>query len=308
MIITVTGDNQHQARAAINTIIDDFVQQHGALAVERFDASTSEVEHIMSAISGASLLSPDKLVVIEDYDTNKPLVEQTETLISQVPDTTTVLIIIGKLDKRASFGKLLKKQTDFREYAALSPQETVQWLVQAAKERGGSLDRPTAQYLLDYVGTAQERLSNELDKLLLFDPTITRRSIEQLSERQPSSTVFELLDAGFSGQYKRALQLYDEQRRQQMEPTGIIGMIGWQLHTLALIKTAGDRAPAAIAKDAGVHPFVVQKSIGLAKRMPLSQLKSLVHQAVVLEEQIKGSAMNADDAVKHFLLSLAPTS
>lgn len=304
MVIVVTGDNQHRVRSEVVSVIDTFISEHGALAVERFNAAESDSEHILSAVSARSLLSPAKLVVIQDFEMNKVLTEHTEQLVAQVSEGTTLLITIGKLDKRLAYGKLLKKVADWREYSQLSPQETASWLIQAAKEKGGQIDRSTAQYLLDFVGTNQERLFNELDKLLLFDPQITRSTIDQLSERQPSSTVFELLDASFHGQHKKALALYDEQRRQQVEPLAIIGMIGWQLHILALVKTAKDKTAADIAKDAGVHPFVIQKSLSLAKNMALTKLKQLVHQAVVLEEQLKSRTMNGDDAVKHFLLSL----
>ena len=304
MVITITGDNRHRVRAEITSVIEAFVAQHGLLAVERFEAAESEVEQIMSAVSSVSLLSPQKLVFIQDFETSKSLIERVEDLVEQTPADATLLIEIGKLDKRLTYGKFLKKNSDYREFGALLPQEVVGWVVESAKEKGGQIDRGTAQYLVDFIGVDQHRLSNELDKLTLFNPQITRATIDQLSERQPSSTVFELLDAGFNGQQKRALTLYEEQRRQQVEPLAMIGMIGWQLHVLALVKTGKDKSAADIAKDAGVHPFVVQKSMGLARNMALSKLRQLVHHAVVLEEQMKSRTMNADDAVKHFLLSL----
>lgn len=304
MIITITGDNNHRVRAEVTSVVGDFIATHGDLAVERFDAGEDEIEQILSAVSSTSLLSPHKLVIIEDFETNKALIERTEELIEQVSDDTTLLILIGKLDKRLAYGKMLKKSTDWREFSTLSPQETVGWIVQIAAEKGGQIDRSTAQYLKDFVGADQERLSNELDKLILFDPHISRDSINKLCEPEPTSTVFELLDAGFNGRENKALELYEEQRRQQVEPLAIIGMIGWQLHVLALAKTAKNKSASDIAKDAGVHPFVVQKSLSLARNMALSKLRQLVHHAVVLEEQLKNRTMNADDAVKHFLLSL----
>jgi DNA polymerase-3 subunit delta len=304
MVITITGDNRHRARAEVTSVIEAFVAQHGSLAVERFEAAEAEVEQILSAVSSVSLLSPQKLIFIQDFETSKSLTERVEDLVEQTPADATLLIEIGKLDKRLAYGKFLKKNSDYREFGALSPQEVVGWVVESAKEKGGQIDRGAAQYLVDFIGVDQHRLSNELDKLTLFDPQITRATVDQLSERQPSSTVFELLDAGFNGQQKRALNLYDEQRRQQVEPLAMIGMIGWQLHVLALVKTGKDKSAADIAKDAGVHPFVVQKSMGLARNMALSKLRQLVHHAVVLEEQMKSRTMNADDAVKHFLLSL----
>lgn len=304
MIITLTGDNRHDLRTTLQDIVRAYEADKGSLAVERFDAEEADLEHILHAVEATSLFSPEKLVVIENYEANKALIEQTEQLLAAVPETVTLVIVIHKLDKRASYGKLLKKETDFRELKILSLPETTQWLINQASTRGGTLSRSVAQYLIDTVGADQSRLANELDKLILFSPNISKETIDSLCERQATSTVFELLDAGFRGQQQKAIKLYEEQRRLQVEPLAIIGMIGWQLHILALVKAAGSTPAATIAKDAGVHPFVVQKSAALAKEMPRSKLRELVHHAVELEVTIKSRNLNADDAVKHFLLSL----
>ncbi len=305
MVITITGDNRHQVRRAVASVVDEFTKAHGALVIERFEATDTPTEQILDAAGATSLLSPQKLIVIDDFETNKELTERTEELLQRLPDETTMLIIIGKLDKRLAFVKLLQKQTDFREFKQPAPQELPGWVIEAAKQKGGWIDRSTAQYLIDFVGTNQERLCNELDKLILFDPQITSANIDDLSEREPSSTVFELLDAGFGGRQEQALRLYDEQRRQQMEPLAIVSMIGWQLHILSLVKLASGKSASEIAKGAGIHPFVVQKSMSLARSMTLAKLKQLVRHAIRLETTMKSRTIDADDAVKHFLLSLA---
>src|SRR3546814_19438404 len=57
----------------------------------------------------------------------------------------------------------------------------------------------------------------------------------------PQSTIFELLDAALSGNTRRALELYEEQRSMKVEPQQIIAMLAWQLHVLAVVKAAGER-------------------------------------------------------------------
>ncbi len=304
MVITLTGDNRHKVKSELNRQINEFVKAHGPLSIERFDSSEHETEQILNAAVASSLFNDQKLVVIESFEANKTLTDQLETLLNQAPDETTVVLVIDKLDKRAAYIKTLKEQSDWRDFSSLSPDETIAWLVQAAKEKGGSLDRASAQHLIDFVGTDQLRLSNELDKLVLFNPKVTRQTIDQLTEPQPSTTVFELLEAGFKGRQEKALSIYDDQRRQRVEPIYIMSMIGWQLHILAVVKTAKQKSASEIAKAAGLHPFVVQKSLGLARDMSLAKLKSLVRQAVQLEVMLKTRTVDADDALKQFLLSL----
>lgn len=304
MVITLAGDNQFAKKAAADTVVADFVAANGDLAVERFEAVETEAEHILSALSGGSLFASEKLVVIADYEVNKGLADQTDDILARAGDTM-VLIILGKPDKRATYFKTLKAKTDYREFGAAQLPELITWLLEIAQDKGGQLDRSAAQYLIEYVGTDQNRLSNELDKLVLYDPKVSRATIELLCEKEITSTIFELLDAGFAGQHDKALKLYNEQRRQQVEPQAILSMIAWQLHILAIVKMAGpDRTPATVAKGAGVHPFVVQKSMRIVQGMTRDKLRQLVRRVIELEIQLKSQAMQPDDAVQQLLLTL----
>ncbi len=105
---------------------------------------------------------------------------------------------------------------------------------------------------------------------MLYDSKITRRTIDLLTDPAPQSTVFQLLEAAFAGDRRRASELYADQRAQSVEPPQIIAMLAWQLHVLAVIKTAGDRSPRAIAKEAGINPFVIRKSQGIVSKMSLA--------------------------------------
>jgi len=113
-----------------------------------------------------------------------------------------------------------------------------------------------------------------------YQPEITRQTIDLLTEAAPQSTIFELLDAAFAGNAQRAMALYAEQRALKVEPQQIMAMIAWQLHVLAVIKTAGQRSADEIAKDAKLNPYVVRKSQNIARKLTLPELKKLVHNAL----------------------------
>jgi DNA polymerase-3 subunit delta len=82
-------------------------------------------------------------------------------------------------------------------------------------------------------------------------------------------------------------------------------MIAWQLHILALLKTAGDRSPDTIAREAKLNPFVVRKSQAIARRLSLAELKALISRTLQLDMRLKRQTMDADDALQQLLLSLS---
>lgn len=292
-------------KAELDRLVGDFVQEHGDFALERLDGEEAEYGRITESVQSLPFLASKKLVVLKNGGANKQFAENIEHILDSITDSTDLIIVEPKLDKRLSYYKTLKKKTDFREYAALDVLGLANWLNKAAKERGGELKTADARYLVERVGTNQQLLSNELNKLLNYQPNVTRETIDLLTEATPQSTIFELLDAAFAGNIKRALKLYAEQRTLKVEPQQILAMIAWQLHILALIKTAGQRSADDIAKDAKINPYVVRKSQSIARKLTLAELKKLVHDALELDVRLKSQSIDADEALQHYLLTIS---
>jgi DNA polymerase III subunit delta len=304
MITTLSGSNSYALRAAQKTLVDDFISRYGDMALEQLDGEEASLERLSEALTSAPFLAEKKLVLIRQGSANKQFAEKAPELLADVPETTDVIVAEAKLDKRSSYYKYLKKNTEFKEYGELDASGLARWLGSSAKEQGGSLSSADASFLVSRVGQNQQLLANELDKLLLFDANITRASIERLTDPTPQSTIFELLDAAFAGNTQRALQLYAEQRSLKVEPQQIIAMLTWQLHVLALIKTAGERSPEAIASEAKMSPYVIKKSMGIARKMTQAQLKELIQGIVALDIRSKRETFSIDDALQHFILTL----
>lgn len=304
MVEVFTGDNNYALQTALQAKTNTFIAQHGDLSVEKFDGEEASYSAILGSLQGMALFATDKLVVIRDFTAHKELLDKLETVLANIPDTTTVILVSSKLDKRTQYYKLLKKQATILEFSALDERGLTQWLVGTAKEQGGSLSSSDAGFLVARVGTNQALLAQELDKLLIYDRTITRQAIELLCESTPQSTIFELLEAAFAGNKQRAMQLYEDQRRQRVEPLAILAMIGWQLQTMSLVATGQERGPEVIAREAKLHPFVVRKTLTLVRNRPLGELKGLVRRTLDLDMKLKSTAVNTDDALQHFLLTL----
>jgi DNA polymerase-3 subunit delta len=305
MIVTLTGANSFSLQQALRELTGTFIEEQGDLALERLDGEEASLERIKESLESLPFLASKKMVVLRAPSANKQFAEQAEQLLNNVPETTDVILVEPKLDKRTAYYKFLKKQTNFREFPALDAGGLVRWLTEEAKAKQGSLSSSDARYLVERVGADQQLLSNELEKLLLYDAKISRQSVDLLTEAAPQSTIFELLEAAFAGNRERAVKLYAEQRALKVEPVQIVAMLTWQLHVLALIKTAGDRPAEQIAKEAKINPFVVRKSQGIARRLSLAELKKLIADLLEIDVATKRTSVDADEALQHYLLKLA---
>lgn len=304
MIVTLTGVNDFARVSELKKLMADFVRQYGDFGMEQVDAGDVEFGRLLETVASLPFLAAKRMVIVHDLSANKTLGEKIEQLLDAVSDTTDLILAERKFDKRLTLYKTLKKRTDFREFTELDERGLSSWLTKAAAERGGNLKPNDASYLVQRVGTNQMGLSNELDKLLSWDKNISRDSIDMLTEPLPQGSVFDLLDAAFSGNKQRAMALYEDQRKQQVEPQAIMGMIAWQLHVLAVVKFNEKDGAGAIASAAKMSPYSVNKALNLTRKMTTTQVKDLVARALRLDVRLKSEMIDADDAVQHFLLTI----
>jgi len=308
VIITLIGTNSFALKHELDQKVAAFLQAHDAMGLERVDGEEAEYDRLAEAITSLPFLADKKLVVVRNGAANKVFAEKIKDLLPQVPETTDVVLVEPKLDKRSAYYKLLKKDTEYQEFGDLDAGGLARWLSEQATQRGGSLSSGDARFLVDRVGPNQQLLAHELDKLLLHNPQITHQTIELLTEAAPQSTIFELLEAAFAGNTTRTMALYQEQRALKVEPQQIIAMLAWQLHILLLVKTGAGRPADQVAKDAKLNPFVVRKSSAIAAKRTLPQLRILVRQLLTIDTRLKRESIDADEAVQNYLLKIAAGS
>lgn len=304
MKVTLTGENRFALEQDLARLTNGFIAEQGDLALERLDGEENNLEQIQAALTSLPFLAARKMVVLRAPGANKQFIEQAEVFLKALPETTDLILVEPKLDKRLSYYKLLKKQTDFREFSELDAPGLARWLVDEAKKRGGELRPADARYLVERAGTNQQALASELEKLLLFQPSIDRAAIDALTKPVVESSIFNLLDAAFGGRPEQAISLYKEQRQQGVEPPQIIAMLAWQLHVVAIVLAGAGRSPSEIAREAKLNPYVVQKSQTIARRLSLAGLRTIVSDLLKLDIRLKNSSIDADEALQHYLLSL----
>ena len=305
MVVTLAGENDAVRGAELAGRIADFVKQFDDTSVERLDGEEVSYERMVAAVESVSFLTPRKLVVLRAPSLNKDFTENFGEFVQHIADTTSVVLVEPKLDKRLTYYKQLKERTEFHDFPILSAEDLVHYVQAYVKEQGGTMNPAIARMLVERTGLSQLGLRHELDKLLSYNSTITAQSIELLTEKTPQSTVFDLLEAAFAGNTKRTLELYEEQRALKVEPQQIIAMLAWQLHALALVKSAQQRSVDEIAQATKLKPFVIRKSQNLVRGITMKRLKELVAQLTEYDVRTKSEGIVADEAVRYYLLQLA---
>lgn len=301
MIIGLTGDNSYGLKQRLGELTSAFIKKHGELALERLDADEIESAAILETIQSLPFLASRKMVILRDLSANTTAAERVEQIIDAAGDEIDLIIVEPLPDKRTSYYKVIQKRTQLEIFEELDPRGLAGWLVQEAKKLGGQINQADASYLVERVGANQQLLASELIKLVTYEPQVSRQTIDLLTEPNPQTKVFDLLDAAFAGNKTKTLKLYAEQRAQKIEPQVILAMIAWQLRVLTVIKLGAGKSPA---KDFGLNPYVASKSSCLAAEISIQKLKNLVGEALDIDYSSKTSSLDLDEALKTYLITI----
>ena len=305
MIVILCGSNSFLIELEYKKLVDEFLSANGDLAIEKLSGESITYDYLVSSVQAVPFLSDRKMVIIDGLSLNKELVEKFERLEAVVADSTDLVIKEVSIDKRTAFYKLLKKQGGFNEFGDLDDFALSKWSEQYAKTNGLELTSADMRYLVERIGNNQMLIASEIEKLSLFSKKPNREEINKLVAPSPQSKIFDLVESAFGGDIEKTMSIYDDQRKQKVEPQAILAMVMWQMNILALVVTAGNKSAALIAADSKQSPYVIQKTMTIAKKTNINKVKELVGRILELDKNMKTVSIDADEAVRTLLLRLA---
>lgn len=297
MIYLLTGDNTFGIEQQLKKRIAGYDGE-----VERIDGSELSIERLPDLLSGVTLFSAKRLVVLRNVSQNKLVWAALLDWLERGVENDIVLVEPSP-DKRTKTYKWLEKNADVFVAKELQPREALQWVMAEAKQQNIDLTERVAEFFIDYVGNDQWRLSSEMAKLALDTAPPTVERIRELVEPTPQATSFELLDAAFAGRHAEVERLLDTVARQE-DPYMFFGLLSGQIYAISLMKTAGDARPDEIAKTTGVHPFVLRKVAGLARQLRLAELRRIIASLADLDAHMKSRPTEPWTQIQAMLLTL----
>ncbi|MBK9734969.1 MAG: DNA polymerase III subunit delta [Saprospiraceae bacterium] len=145
------------------------------------------------------MMSNYRLIIIKEAQEMKTLSEL-YTYVDN-PSTHSILVLCHKykkVDKRTKFGKLLEEKAVVFESKKIYENQIVSWVVDYLKIKGYAIEPKASSIISDYIGNDLNRVSNELDKLILGLPltqTITADLVKEQIGISKDFNVFELQTA-----------------------------------------------------------------------------------------------------------------
>jgi DNA polymerase-3 subunit delta len=203
----------------------------------------SDASEILARAGQAPVFAARRYVVVKSAE--KLPARDGEALLDYLKtpcETTTLVFVAAKLDKRLKFSKELMERAVSIDCSSVSDAQLSEWIrsesgragVRLSEEAAGALAH-LALSLKGEAGGSLNLLRRELEKLAAYVPagtTAAARDVEAVRGGEPGASVFDLAKAIAERREGRALWILARNLDSGEDPLRILGALAWQFRQI----------------------------------------------------------------------------
>jgi DNA polymerase-3 subunit delta len=286
-------------------------EERGPGGLEAFDARAAEPAEVVAALTALTFDPGSRYVLVDDASTWKAAqLEPLESILKDMPpDTVLVVIVRGKALKQLA--KAVEAAGgEVREYPAPKPWELPKWIAGRGQDLGLQVDPEAAKELVALVGTSQQRLSRELEKIALAvhpNTNVTPANVDELAARDTAPQAYDLADALVAGDLQATLALAEQLESHGERPGRLVFPVVRRLREVHRAASLLDQGvpESKVGEALKAPPWLVKKTVARAKKADRAALERAICIFADLEVDMRGGGEIQLDEDTAFSLALA---
>jgi DNA polymerase-3 subunit delta len=265
---------------------------------------------IIETANAYPMLSQFRMVVVKDALKLPPISLEALAKYLERPSATTKLVLLNtKLDSRNKILAKIKSITCFVDIKPLYDRQIPQWIRSYLQEKGCDIEPEAALLLLALVGNSLRAISNELEKIMINlngKKRISAEDVQKFVALSRNFSVFDLTDAIGYKDLGRALGMLNQMLESGESATGILAMIARHFVNLMKLKSAQSqkKSQEEIAALTGIPPYFLEKSLKMAEKYSLPQIKRTFERLLETDLALKTSQQPEQIALQTLLVQV----
>ena len=285
-------------------------EENGPGGLESFDGRTDTPEVVAAALMTLTFATGDRYLLVDGVEAWKAGdLDPLEGGLEGIPEGT-ILVLVARGKPLARLCKAVEKAGgEQREYAAPKPWQLPKWAMERAAEEGLSLDSEAAKALVSAVGTRQQRIAREVERLATLAYPKTQLSADQvrrLASGEATQQVYDLADALVAGDRAASMRLAERLTGGGDPPSKLSYAIVRRLrdvHRAAELLDAG-MPESKVAGAMKMPPWAAKRALAQAKKADRDALARALCAFADLEIELRGGGVGLDEDTA-FSLTLA---
>lgn len=316
MIFFLHGEDSYSAQEKLKRIKEKFQKEidPSGININVFAGENFEVEKFNTTASQGGFLVKKRLIIVKNLLTSKPNQDTAESLsdlLKKIQNSENIFVFYeaGLPDKRTVLFKTLNdKKNLVQEFKPLDNFKLKQWITDYLKAKGGLIKPEAADLLAAAVGNNLWQLSQEIDKLMAYKngEAIQIVDVKTLVKGRVDDNIFQLTEAIAGGNRKLALKLVQEQLAEGLNEIYLLTMIVRQFRIITSLFSLTEQKinEASMAKETGWHPFVIKKSLAIAKKFTLAKLQKIYAGLADVDKKLKSTSLSPEALIDLVIMKI----
>lgn len=326
------GDNEQEISEAINYLRSRVGDPSTAdLNISTIDGRLFSFDDFETASKSMPFLTDRRLIIINNplsFTYNESNRDKLLSLLEDVPDYNAVALVefsplLTRRQKKKGekhwLEEWVRKQADrgfIKEYLIESGPQMKGWIIKRVSSAGGQIDNDAANELASMVGDDTRFADQEILKLLTYvnyERPIEKEDVLLLTPMIQEGDIFELVDALGHQDKKTAMGVFHRLLADQ-DRMRIFSMIVRQFRFLLLAREILDNdgneqdiLRQLTPNPFKIHPYVAKKIISQARKFSITQLETIYHLLLDIDQDMKSGKMAVDLSVDMLIADIKST-
>lgn len=306
----VFGEDYYLLNEALK-VIKTNVLTEGAIDFnfDQYYAHEKSVTEVLDIAEMLPIMSPRRMVIFKSiHQLKEKDWAQMMKYIESPVDSTTLVLVGEKIDKRKKYYKALQKTATIIELLRPYDNHMPQWISYIASQHGLELEHGVADLIHQLMGTSLAEINNELLKMAQYlgsSNKLNKETVLKVASQSKVYSVFDLANAIANNDRIQALTCLANLLDHGQNEVGALSLISRHFRVLQKLQEyqqMGLRGPKLSAK-LGVPHFFLKDYLSQSKKWTVPKINKTITTLYETDKALKSSPISSHIWLENFVIA-----
>jgi DNA polymerase III subunit delta len=306
-VVTFLGEEAFLKDRALDTVLNRFLDSDSrAFNFRSLIAEEVKDTAFLDEASTMPMFGEWKVVYIKHASLLEKILgrikEYLEEYIANPSQGTLLIFDLDRWEGSSKLKAILSKKTMVVEFNPLSEKEIPSWITGHLRSLNFQIETAAVQALTERLGTDLQKISAELEKLMLFrqsERKICLQDVETAVGYTPTAKIWDWTDALMDQNATRSVELLHDLLEQEEQPVYCIALLAKQYQKMILAKEMVIQKipPATIAQKINKPVYYLQKYLAQLSRFRMVDLVKAIEILSFADRALKSGQAKEDRTI-----------
>ncbi len=290
------GDENYLKKTYIDELRNAIIPKGAEMMnLDVFQEKKIESKKISDACETFPFMNDLRLIIVKDSELfiqgNKNESEKTAEYVKNIPETSVLIFVEEKVDKRGKLYKAVSTNGECIECKIPNEKEMLLWTEKAVLKKGLTMKKNVILYFIRSINNGMETALIEIEKLADYigKGEVCEKDIDNICTKSLEVKIFDMVAAIGNKKIKEALDIYNNMILMKEAPIMILAMIARQFRIILQSKYLSEKGfyKSEIAEKIKQREFVVSECLSQAKNFKKKELLKALEDCLECDVNIK---------------------